>query len=204
MTTNNDANEISKAVKELKLNELFDTDKLSMSILNFEKSEIIIGPIKPVTSLMFCVSGTGKIYDLGQSANIAPIYLVSKGDLLGDMEFGEETTTSFYVEAMEKCQFLSIPFDKNREILLEDNRFLRFLLKELIHKHLMRDSPALSLEERLFILMRNSDNEINGVEQAAIKLQCSRRQLQRILHKCCEDGRIIKCGKGKYKLSEKQ
>ena len=41
---------------------------------------------------------------------------------------------------------------------------------------------------------------LKSIEEATNYLHCSRRQLQRILKKLCDEGKMIKEGKGKYKI----
>ena len=63
---------------------------------------------------------------------------------------------------------------------------------------------AQNLEEKLlFFLSRvQPDHEIRSVNQTLQPLHCSRRQLQRVLKKLCEEGRIIKTGRGRYRLRD--
>ena len=44
---------------------------------------------------------------------------------------------------------------------------------------------------------------LNGIEHAALRLQCSRRQLQRVIKSLCEQGKLVRLGKGRYKMTEK-
>ena len=52
-----------------------------------------------------------------------------------------------------------------------------------------------------YIRYRCVGGELRGLEQASSHLNCSSRQLQRILNKYEEDGVVTKIGKGSYKLS---
>ena len=46
-----------------------------------------------------------------------------------------------------------------------------------------------------------SVNEVKGVQQAAFHLNCSSRQLQRILNQYADSGIVTKIGKGSYRLN---
>lgn len=44
------------------------------------------------------------------------------------------------------------------------------------------------------------EDSLKSIEEAINYLHCSRRQLQRILKKLCDENILIKEGKGKYKI----
>ena len=41
---------------------------------------------------------------------------------------------------------------------------------------------------------------LEGIEHATLRLRCSRRQLQRVIKDLCDQGLVVKVGKGKYQL----
>ena len=45
------------------------------------------------------------------------------------------------------------------------------------------------------------EHELYRISEAIYALRCSRRQLQRVLRKLADEGKIMKTGKGRYKLS---
>ena len=56
------------------------------------------------------------------------------------------------------------------------------------------------LNENGLLLKYYCYGSLKSIEEATNYLHCSRRQLQRILKKLCDEGKIIKEGKGKYKI----
>ena len=55
----------------------------------------------------------------------------------------------------------------------------------------------------LFFLKKvQADHAISSVNQAMQALHCSRRQLQRVLKKLCDEGLVVKTGRGHYRLRE--
>ena len=66
----------------------------------------------------------------------------------------------------------------------------------------MLDAAPASLKQRVLIYMKYkcSKEELKGLQQAAFHLNCSARQLQRILNQYEADGIVTKTGKGAYKL----
>ena len=63
-------------------------------------------------------------------------------------------------------------------------------------------ASAQTLEEKvLFFLQKvQTSHEISSVNNALQPLHCSRRQLQRVLKKLCDEGRLVKTGRGRYRL----
>ena len=59
-------------------------------------------------------------------------------------------------------------------------------------------TTAQSLEERLLFYLQQpqSGGEIRHLENLLLHLHCSRRQLQRVLKKLCEEGQLEKTGRG--------
>ena len=64
------------------------------------------------------------------------------------------------------------------------------------------DVTVQTLEEKVLLYLRKIqlNHEISSVTQALQPLHCSRRHLQRVLKKLCDEGLIIKTGRGTYKL----
>lgn len=65
------------------------------------------------------------------------------------------------------------------------------------------DAAPGSLKQRVLTYMRYkcSAIELKGVQQAAFQLNCSSRQLQRILNQYVDNGIVAKIGKGRYRLN---
>lgn len=64
------------------------------------------------------------------------------------------------------------------------------------------DAAPASLRQRVLVYMKyKCKGELKGLQQAAFHLNCSTRQLQRILNQHEADGIVVKTGKGAYKLA---
>ena len=64
------------------------------------------------------------------------------------------------------------------------------------------DAAPTSLKQRVLVYMKyKCKGELRGLQQAAFHLNCSARQLQRILNQHEADGVVTKTGKGTYKLT---
>ena len=100
---------------------------------------------------------------------------------------------------------VELPLYEYRNILLNDNTFLRFLLHSIAHKMTLVSKAEITfsgLEEKLLHHLKYNcpDQQFQGVETTAIHLHCSRRQLQRILKSLTERKILEKQSKGTYKL----
>lgn len=97
-------------------------------------------------------------------------------------------------------------YPKYKEFLMNDNYFLRFVLKSISEKMTAVSSTYSkynTFEEKLIYYMKEEceDNMITSVENTRFQLSCSRRQIQRVLRKLVDENKIVKMGKGCYRLN---
>ena len=178
-----------------------------LKLVEFEKGEILNDPLQPLSRFYIIVRGSVSIYDLTEDGSIRYISKAASGTLLGDMEFSGAGNLSFYIEAAETVLCLDLPFRENLEVLENDPVFLRFVLRQLAGKlslSAVMTASAQTLEEKvLFFLGKvQADHAISSVNQALQALHCSRRQLQRVLKKLCDEDLVVKAGRGCYRLRE--
>lgn len=178
-----------------------------LKLVEFEKGEILNDPLLPLSCFYIIVRGSVSIYSLTEDGSIRYISKAASGTLLGDMEFSGAGNLSFYIEAVETVLCLAMPFRENQSILENDPVFLRFVLSQLAGKLSLSSvmtASAQTLEEKVLFFLRKvqADHAISSVNEALQPLHCSRRQLQRVLKKLCDEGLIIKMGRGSYRLKE--
>ena len=178
-----------------------------LKMVEFEKGEILNDPLQPLNRFYIIVRGSVSIYSLTEDGSIRYISKAASGTLLGDMEFSGAGNQSFYIEAAETVLCLDFPFRENLDILENDPVFLRFVLNQLAGKlslSAVMTASAQTLEEKVLVFLRKvqPDHTISSVNHALQPLHCSRRQLQRVLKKLCDEGLIIKIGRGCYRLTE--
>lgn len=178
-----------------------------LKLVEFEKGEILNDPLQPLSCFYIIVRGSVSIYHLTEDGSIRYISKAANGTLLGDMEFSGAGNQSFYIEAAETVLCLAMPFRENLDILENDPVFLRFVLIQLAGKlslSAVMTASAQTLEEKVLFFLRKvqPDHAILSVNHALQALHCSRRQLQRVLKKLCDEGLIIKIGRGCYRLTE--
>ena len=196
---------MEKMIHELDIDGKLDREKIRVVLLRCEKGELLSGPHIRQRYLFYLWSGIIQIYGIGLDGRKIPVNLARKGDVIGDVEFCHSRNSNLFSEVLKEALCIGIPIRENREYLENDVRFLRFLLKSVTKKVYLTsiaESPPVSVEERLLQYLREEceDNTIDGVEHTALRLRCSRRQLQRALAALINRGELEKTGKGKYRL----
>lgn len=176
-----------------------------LKLIQFEKGEILNDLFEPLNQFYIIAKGHVSIYNLTNTGAIRYISLSSSGTLLGDLEFTNVTNQSLYIEAADTVLCLSLPFLENKEALENDPVFLRFVLNQLANKLSLSASMtanAQTLEDRILFYLKNVEktHEITSVNHALQRLHCSRRQLQKVLKKLCDDGVLVKTGRGSYRF----
>ena len=116
------------------INEIFDTKNLTFRLYQYERGEILNYNRDFSNHLQFLVSGAVQIYSIRGDGSRYPLCLLNDFTLLGDMEFCGETSLPFLVEATKKVMCIELPLYDFKNILLNDNTFLRFLLRSVGHK----------------------------------------------------------------------
>ena len=181
----------------------------SVRLLQFEKGELLTQPLTPLRQFLIVERGSVQIYGMDESSRKYSIALSKKGTLLGDVEFCKDKLSPFFTEAVGTVLCLAIPFQQNRSQLENDTIFLQFVIEQLANKLTMMAKMELTvqtLEEKVLLYLQDAwpDHEITSVNEALSSLHCSRRQLQRVLKKLCEKGKLEKCGRGHYRKKLKE
>lgn len=176
-------------------------------LLRFEKGEYLSHPLKPLHQFLLVVEGSVRIYGIHEDSRVFGVSYARTDTLLGDIEFCQINHSPFFTEADEPVLCLSLPFAENRAVLENDPVFLRFVMGQLARKLELSSRTSItaqSLEERLLFYLQQpqSGGEIRHLENLLLHLHCSRRQLQRVLKKLCEEGQLKKTGRGCYRLAE--
>lgn len=195
---------IERSVEKHQIHLLFDTKDLTFQCLQYQKGEVLCSPLNSIGYLLFLISGSVQIYALHPDGWKMPVATISEaaGQMFGDMEFCSGKPTAFFVEAAEETICLALSMQDYGERLHQDVRFLHLLLRSVSEKFdlcLSIELTPATLEEKVMRhLEMLSDHTIHNVEETALHLRCSRRQLQRVLKKLCEDEVVQKVGRGHY------
>lgn len=183
----------------------FDTPNVTFHAYRYEKGEYITVPDQRMDKILFLIEGTVQIYGIREDGSLSPVNEVESPALIGDLEFPDQGITPLFTEVKTPTVCLALSTKEYRGQLEHDLRFLHMLLRSYADKlkfFSAVDPVTAILEERVVLYMKNicQSGEINGIERAVFQLRCSRRQLQRVLKKLCDDGWVRKIGKGRSKL----
>lgn len=196
-------------INKYNLNEIFTEDMTEyMELMVFEKNEYLCKENEKIEYLYFFVKGKAKVYvslKNGKSLLICFYYPLM---FLGDLELVnfEEATTN--IQVIEESFCIVLPFNKVREILLEDAKFLRYACESIADK-LRRSSNNNSinllypLENRLASYILVTEEQDNNSEEKILKfdgnlteiaelLGTSYRHLLRTLNTLIQKGAIKK------------
>ena len=197
---------VEEYLKQTSYEESIGSLKEKMWIAEYEKGEFISSPFESEHLFQIIIQGGLHIYCIRDDGSVHSLSSGQHNYILGDMEVFSNEKSAVYAEADTNLISLAFSIDENREQLLNNPSFLRLICKSLTWKIEMLttfDATPVSLNQRVltYIRYRCVGGELRGLEQASSHLNCSSRQLQRILNKYEEDGVVTKIGKGSYKLS---
>lgn len=179
-------------------------DGYDFECYQLDPEEILNEKLNPRQYLLFLVSGTAEISSVRKDGSLFEITLVSSFTCFGDMEFANTAMHQHEIKMITECEFLAVDLIKYKQKILKDPAFLYFLLQSISEKMEMISNVNLettNVESKvLYYLEHQSVNqEIHGVEKTAQELSCSRRQLERVLKKLCEEKILVKVKKGVYR-----
>ena len=204
--------ELDYYLKQGKIRDCFQDPDLPFRLIRYQRGELLASPEKPLKELLFLVEGNVRVYGLREDGSILSISMgqntLADGlTMLGDMEFARKDTISVFIEAMGEVVCIALPLEENRQRLEQDPVFLQFIIHQMserLHQLTVIGNHAQPLEERLLTFLQEirPDHELCGMEEEAVRLRVSRRQLQRAVEKMTRQGILKKTGRGRYRLKE--
>lgn len=202
----NEPDQIELYIRKSGIKEKLSTEGIIFKVFRYEKGELLASPVEPLDHILFPVEGKAVIYGIRNDGTSFPISEIRKGDIIGDVEFTGSDEPVLFVEASKPVVCLAIDIKAYRKILMNDVTFLQTILASFagkFRKIITIDAMSGNIEERVLNYMENLSpgHELYRISEAIYALRCSRRQLQRVLRKLAEEGKIRKIGKGRYKLS---
>ena len=202
----NDPERLSGYIRRYRIDTFFSSPDLPFSLYVFEKGEFLNNLIDPRDYLCFPVSGMYMIMNIREDGSMSGIYSGSRFTCFGDIEFARDVTSPFLIEILKRTFCVVLPLKDVRSQLENDPVFLRYLLSSAAQKleqiTLSMTEPK-DLKERLlhYIHTQCDNGVLAGVGITAAALQCSRRQLQRLLKELCDEGILHRAAKGRYVFS---
>lgn len=181
--------------------------KYSLVLYSFEECEILNEKLNPRQFLIFLVSGSVRIYSTRMNGSLNQITTTTAPTCFGDMEFTNPTMKQHTIETITPCKFLCLDTLTNRTKIEKDSQLLLYLLHSVSEKSILgseKQEETSDIESKvLYYLDKESEtHEIHGVLSLSQHLNCSRRQLQRVLKKLQDESIIVKKKKGVYARNE--
>lgn len=192
-------------LNQYNIRSLIDTPDIPYRLYTYEPGEMM-NILRPTTEyLKFVVAGSFDLYSVREDGVRNLIRHFEGFGFLGDLEFCGKNAGTRYQEVIDQVYTIELPLKALRPVLMEDKRFLRFVLNNLAEKlsaamPLKAEFPSLADTLVYYLRYECTDNRITSVEDTAFRLNYSRRQLQRVLRELTEQGVLLKEGKGRYKL----
>ena len=207
MKKENDGKKLERYLNRYSIRSFFSDDSLPFELYSFSPREVINNLMDPSEYLMFFVSGRVSIFHIRDDGTVFTVYEMDEFSVLGDVEFGAKGVSPLLVEAVVKSYVVVLPLRNRRKKLMQDPVFLWKMLESVSKKFTsfsdMVYSPG-SLRDKVLYHFRytEKDHMIRSVVRTCSALQCSKRQLLRILKALCEEGVLEKTGKGTYRLMQ--
>lgn len=194
-------------LQQYQIPSLFNTPNLPFHLYEYDAGELLDLSHSPEEYIKFLVEGEIRVYVVKKEGEMHSLYQGSHSALLSGWEFLGYSDSPYWTEAVTPVRCIELPLAPYRTLLLNDNNFLRYLLHDLLQKHMDYTAREISLattvENRLlyYLQFEAPSHSFSGVEALAFRLHCSRSQIQKALRSMIQKGTLIKTGKGSYCLS---
>lgn len=185
--------------------QIFDTKDIKFRLYKFQKGEIITNIFDTNKNITFIVSGHLSVNAIRIDGS--SYYIASMDDFtcIGDVEFGGHKNDCFEIQSLSDGYCVVVSLRDYGDQLRKDVKFLTFMLNSVAEKLYLAtqfESGFVTLEEKLIFYVKTYcvDNSFKNVTKMAENINCSRRQLHRIITNMCLAGRLVKSGNGSYTL----
>ncbi len=203
METIHDQNLMKNYIRQRGIRALFGRELPHFFLLHFSPGELLTTPFSPSRYLQFIVEGDVTLYDMPDEESTVTLSTnYSEVQILGDMELLDASFTPFFVEAKTDVYTLAVFLDQNRDLLLNDPVFLRYVCRCLAGKLngaviATRHGP---LRKRVILSLRHAEagTRFSEIGRLARSLNVSSRQLLRVLRQMCDEGLLEHTDKGVY------
>ena len=197
---------IETYMKQTKFESIISNLQKYLFVIQYKKGEFVSMPLQKEHLFQIIIQGSVSIYFIRDDGSVYSLANGQANDLLGEMEIFLHQPNNVYAEANDDVICLALSIETSKAILLENCQFLQMICESLTQKMesiTTIDAAPASLKQRVLTYMKYkcSGGELKGLQHAAFHLNCSVRQLQRILNQYEADGTVIKTGKGTYKLT---
>lgn len=186
---------------------IFTDPDLPFRFYRYSEGESLIAKNPLNRCIKFILEGTFRLYTITPDGSEYVIFQGYRQELISQWHVGAEHYQIIYVDAVTPVITAELLLDTCGERLMEDAKFLRFLLTQITSAYREFAMEVIyqeeTVEKRLISLLeRVPEHCFSGVEEMAKRLHCSRSQLQKALHILVSSGRIQRTQKGCYQMIE--
>ncbi len=172
-------------------------------LYSFDAYEKLNEKLNPKQFLLFLVSGDVALKTVRLDGSLSQTTIAKPFTCFGEMEFAYPEAKQNIIETVTECEMIGIDIEKYKFKIENDAKLLNLLLKSVVRKIAMISDifyETTDVQSRVLFYLENESktHEIHGVEQLSQHLNCSRRQLQRVLKNMINEGMIVKKRKGVY------
>lgn len=204
-----DKKELNKYLNKYHIPDFFETKNLPFKLYRYEVGEMMNLSHPQEQYIKFLVDGVVASDELDVDGNIKRLFEEKALAFWGEVEIGGHSFSNHFHEVVETAYCIELPLEPYRDILLNDMCFLQYLVQRMSNSiytaTLMLSYMNYSIEDRLIYHMKYvcPNYTFSGMELTAKRLQCSRRQLQRVVNHLIKEKIVKKTGWGQYSLYEK-
>lgn len=192
-------------IESRQIRNLFNGELPHFLLLHYAPGELLTTPFSPSGYLQLVVDGELLLYDMPDESSTVSLHSdFYDVNVLGDMELLGVPFTPLFVEAKSDVYTLALYLEQQRQRLLDDPVFLRYLCTSMAEKlnGAVMGSNQLTLSQKVRRSLRYAEpgQSISGIAAIAGSLNVSSRQLMRVLKEFCELGVLEHEKKGVYRV----
>jgi len=193
--------------EEWNLQNIFTDPDLPFHFYRYREGESLLAKNPLNRCVKFVLQGTFRIYTITPDGSEYVIFQGHRRELISQWHIGADHYQIVYADAVTPVVTAELLLDSSEERLMEDAKFLRFLLTQISSAYREFAMEVISQEETvekrlISLLQKLPRRSFSGVEEMAKRLHCSRSQLQKALRTLVSSGRIQRTRKGCYQLLE--
>lgn len=197
---------IEACLKQTKFEPVMREFQEHLFVAKYEKGEFVTSPLQKEQLFQIIIHGSVSIYFVRDDGSVYSLANGRENELLGEMEIFSHQSSNVYAESDDDVICLALSIETSKSALMKNCSFLQLICESLTQKMeavTTIDAAPASLKQRVLTYMKYKCNEgeLKGLQQAAFHLNCSARQLQRILNRYEADGIVVKTGKGTYRFT---
>ena len=191
------------------IDSIFSSPNLPVHFYQYGEGESLTAKNPLNRCVKFVLEGTFRIYTITPEGGEYVIFQGHRKELISQWHVGAEHYQIVSVDAVTPVITAELLLDDCEERLMEDAKFLRFLLGQISSAYREFAMEVISQEETvekrlLSVLEKTPQHSFSGVEEMAKRLHCSRSQLQKALRALISSGSIQRTQKGCYQLLKRR